>query len=153
MHLLTRVSLFLFVFAGACRPTALNSRPIKTDRTQENPSGKPSADYHRVAQDRLGDGASYDLNQSRTMVLCQKEQPAAAPAMLNTVRFLVILLKDNSILYEDQLVNVRVEWFNNTQLKIFNYAGTVQVIPGRQQPYYFIDVVTKQKVLVPDGKI
>jgi hypothetical protein len=153
MDLLARISLFLFVLAAACRPAALNTRPLQTSRAQQNPSDPPLSDYQQLALDRLGNGSSYELNAARTMVLCQQVQPAIPPARHQTVRFLVILLKDNSILYEDQLVNARVEWHQNTQLKIYTYAGTVPVVPGRQQPYYFIDVVTKQKVLAPAGKI
>jgi hypothetical protein len=153
MNLPAWISLFLFVLAGACRPVAPNTRPLETARAQHHPADPPVTAYQQLALDRLGSGSSCELNATQTMVLCQQAQPAIPPARHQTTRFLVISLKDNRILYEDQLVNARVEWHQNTQLKIYTYAGTVPVVPGRQQAYYFIDVVTKQKVLAPAGKI
>lgn len=153
MNLPAWISLFLFALAGACRPVAPNARPLETGRAHHHPSDPPVTGYQHLALDLLGSGSSSELNTTQTMVLCQQKQLAIPPARHQTTRFLVISLKDNRIQYEDQSVNARVEWHQNTRLIIHSYAGTAAVVPGRPQSYYIISVTTKQKVLTPAGKI
>ena len=153
MNLPAWISLILFVLAGACRPVAPSTRPLETARAQHHPSDLSVSGYQQLALDRLGSGSSGELKASQTMVLCRQIQPAIPPARHQTARLLVISLKDNRIQYKDQLVNARVEWHQNTQLKIHTYAGTVAVVPGRPQSCYSNDVTTRQKVLTPAGKI
>lgn len=113
---------------------------------------KPSSntspfDYRPIAESKLGKNVSYALNENQTMVLCKNLEDTSTPAMVNTVRFLVISLKNNIVLYEDQLANADVEWHKNTQLKIHTFPGTVQIIPDKQKHYYLYDLETKRKLL------
>ena len=116
----------------------------------DNPPGTPTSqtptDYQRVAEERLGSGIAYTLNDDETMVLGKKTAHPLIPAMNNEVRFLVIDVKTDAILFEDRVVNGTVEWFGHTQLKVTAIPGIVQNVPDQRENYYLYDLVTKQKL-------
>ncbi|MBC7921486.1 MAG: hypothetical protein H7Z75_10425 [Ferruginibacter sp.] len=116
------------------------------------PTSQTPADYQRVAEERLGSGVEYTLNDDKTMVLCKKTEHPLVPAMNNEVRFLVVDVKTNALLFEDRLVNGEVGWFGNTQLKISTIPGTIQGVPNERENYYLYDLVTRQKLAPPSGK-
>jgi hypothetical protein len=152
MYLPSRFSLLFLVLAGACHPAETTPAQGGVGQArQQDANARPA--YQQVAEERLGKEVRYTFNKAGTLVLAQQVQQGTRPAHLNTVRLVVIRLKDNTILYADQIANGRVEWFNDTQLRIDTYPGMVQGDANQQQHWYLFDPETKQKSLPPAEKL
>ena len=139
MEFLLHASLVLLLLSGACKPADTSVSNADTSMTS-------TSDYRKLAESLLGSKVKYALNEAKTLVLCATSEAVVAPAHTNSLRFLVIALKDNRIVYQDQMANAEVTWYNNTQLKIYTYPGTVQVKPNQSKNYYLYDIETKQKL-------
>ncbi len=112
-----------------------------------------SSDYRQLAESKLGSKVQYTFNEAHTLVLCVNNEPVAAPAITHSLRFLVITLKNNHLIYEDQIANAQVEWHNNTQLKIYTSPGTVQTKPNLLKNSYLYDLETKRKIIPGANKL
>jgi hypothetical protein len=152
MYLRSRFSLLILVLAGACHPAETTPAQGGAGKARQQAANARPA-YQQVAEARLGKEVRYTLNKAGTLVLGQRVQQGTRPAHLNTVHLVVIRLKDNAILYEDHIANGRVEWFNDTQLRIDTYPGMVQGDANQQQTWYLYDLETKQKSLSPPEKL
>jgi hypothetical protein len=150
MKVLGRFCWLFLLLAGACK-AAGTGPPAGAVRQQD--TGQRQPDYQKVAEQRLGKGLSYSFNQAGTLVLGQQVEQDITPAQLSSVRLVVIRVKDNAILYEDRLANARVEWFNDTQLRIYLYPGAVRDTPGRKPSFYLFDLQTKEKSIPPSEKL
>jgi hypothetical protein len=142
------ISLLVVLFAAdACKfAQAQPATPLSTKKpvgTQVEPTPVP---YKHIAEERLGEGVVYLPNENQTLVLCKKTEAPNAPALVNTLRFLVIDLKTAAIVYEDRQVNANVEWFTPTQLKISKILGIVQTNPQPGTSDYIYDLQKKQQL-------
>ncbi len=144
MYLRSRFSLLFLVLAGACHPAETTPAHGTAGKAGQQDAAGARPAYQQVAEERLGKEVRYTLNKAGTLVLGQQMQQRNAPALLHTLALVVIRLKDNAILYEDQIANSQVEWFNDTQLRIYTYPGMIQG-DANQQTWYLLDPVTKQK--------
>lgn len=142
MEFLNHLSILILLISGACKP------PGNSYNKTNNPVAI-SSDYRQLAESRLGSKVQYLFNEAHTLVLCFSNEPGNAPALTNSLRFLIIKLSDNTILYQDQIANAQVGWYNNTQLQIKTFPGTIQNKPNQQNNYYIYDLETKQKL--PSG--
>ena len=145
------LTLLLLIATGGCTSSKTRAQASPTGGA-DAPTGQTPANYRRVAEERLGSGIEYTLNDDKTKVLGKKTAHPLAPAFNNEVRFLVIDVKTDAILFEDRVVNGAVEWFGNTQLKISTIPGIVQGVPDERENYYLYDLVTKQKMAPASGK-
>jgi hypothetical protein len=153
MDLRSRLSLLFLVLAGVCHTAQTTHAQDGAGKARQQRDAEARPAYQQVAEARLGKGVRYTLNQAGTMVLGLQVEPGTRPAHLNTNRLVVIRLKDNSLLYEDQIANARVTWCNDTQLQVFPYPGTVQRNGGHRPASYLIDLQTRQKVFLPAEKL
>ncbi|RDC61682.1 hypothetical protein [Adhaeribacter pallidiroseus] len=144
MEFLYQLSLFLLLLSGACKPVGTSATTVPVPM-------KNSSGYRQLAESRLGGKVQYAFNETHTLVLGFSSEPMAAPGITHLLRFLVIALKDNRLLYEDQIANAQVEWYNNAQLKIRTSPGILQNQLNQPKNYYLYDLETQQK-LVPGAQ-
>lgn len=144
---LSYIILFVLSVMTACKSTVSSKATTGSNMANESSSNSyTQSNYRQIAESKLGKGADYAMNNAQTMVLCKKSEEVTAPAMINSIHFLVISLENNTVLYEDKVANAQINWFTDTQLKINTFPGTVQNTPDKKNTYYIYDLETKQKI-------
>jgi hypothetical protein len=152
MYFPHRFAFLIVLLAGACKAVGVPPDALKPEPPTQG-GGLTIPAYQQAAVARLGPGTTCTLNAAGTMALCLQLPPAGGRIQGPAVNCLVLLVKNNAILFEDRLANAQVEWFNNTQLRIYPYPGIVPGIPDARPRYYLFDLETKQKLSPPAERL
>ncbi len=150
MNRLHYIILYLSVAFGACRSSEINSSQSHTNQNSLETHSK--SNFRQLAVKILGEELEYVFNDSQTIVLCKKTEAATRAPMVNSIRFMLISLADNAIVYEDRIINGSVEWYTSTQLKITTLPEIIQRPYSEQAHYYIYDVETEQKIVPGSNK-
>lgn len=101
--------------------------------------------YRITAQSKLGDHAEFLFNQDSSFVLCMKTLNAEKNAQLNSIKFFVYDLKEQTVVFEDALPNASVIWKSNDQVEVTKISGAVSK-DGQKAKGYIFDVKSKKKI-------
>ena len=89
-------------------------------------SSQGEGEYKEVATKALGDNVEYKLNDSKTFVLCVNEVSGTVKQPRNSLSYLVINLKDNSISLENKVDGGTVSWYKDNLLQVYLTPGTMR---------------------------
>jgi hypothetical protein len=98
----------VFNLSGSCSA----SRSTKTEQTNE------------VIEKKLGPNFSKEFNPSRNFVLCTQRAPELKEKI--ALKFLVLDVQKNTIIYENSFFPGYVKWYSDTSLEILNVPGIIQ---------------------------
>ncbi len=85
-----------------------------------------TGDYKSVATKKLGEDVNYVLNDSKTYVLCTYEVAGSSQQPRNSLNYLVIKIKDNSIVMENRVDGGTVSWYDDNEIEVYLTPGMVR---------------------------
>lgn len=128
--------LLIIILSGACRNAPGNSTDV--------------SDLEPVFHEHFGD-KTYQLkwNKSRTYLLAisgiDKQHQKDLP---QTLHFIVLKAKENSVVYEKHITDGKVQWYDDTKLKISGYQERVDG-PEDKGNTFLYDVKEKRIIKYP----
>lgn len=105
-----------------------------------NSTQAKTATYKEIAVKKLGQGVAYSINDSKTYVLCVSDLKGTAQQPRNSLSYVVIKLKDNSILLEDKFEGGTVSWSGDAEIEVFRTPGIIREDQTRDDFITFYDV-------------
>jgi len=119
---------------------------IQTNKVSQNKSLQSEKTYQQIASEKLGEKVDFKLNSNKSYVLCQKIKTALELNPNQPIAFFVYDIKKNEIIYEDNIANAKISWYNNTQLKIVMQKGYIVSPEDTGKSIYFFDLKSKKKI-------
>ncbi|MFT5917693.1 MAG: hypothetical protein ACI81T_004210 [Bacteroidia bacterium] len=157
-------NLFLALFLlslFSCKGTK-ETRNIETpkEKLTENTTKKTMASYKEIANDKLGEGVEFFMNENESMVLCKKTVfskhiPMGKAGSNNlsgnaaNIKLIVINVEKGNILYEKSIAYGSAEWENDTQLRIMEIMGANS---ANNPNLYLYHVLTGVKTQLNNGR-
>ncbi len=102
--------------------------------------------YQHIAHKKYGEHVEFIPNANWTYMLCQKEKSDHQPIPNQVLEFFVYDIKNQEIIYENKMANVKVDWYNNTQLMITNQRGYITGPTDTGKWTYIFDLMIRKKV-------
>ncbi len=98
--------------------------------------------FKETAREVLGDSLDYTINADSTLVLCQSIRRGTEPPQPQQVKYCVIDLKTNQLLYKSHLANGSVKWYGQKELQVRNFKGFPTV---NEEGIYIYHLETKKR--------
>ncbi|MCB0494992.1 MAG: hypothetical protein KDC79_02560 [Cyclobacteriaceae bacterium] len=130
-----RSSLLLFYFVVlliGCKSNKLSDSSTKLEGNK----------FEEVATKKLGEGLTYYKNDSKTYVLCVHEVPGTNLQPRNSLSFVVIRLKDDKIVLQQNISGGKVNWFSDREIEVFRTPGIVRPDESRDDYTTLYNVIT-----------
>ena len=106
---------FLVILVSSCGTSKVNNS------TQEM-----ATNYKDIASEKLGEDISYTMNKANSYALCKSEIIGTPKQPRNNLSYVVINLKDNSIVLEDKIDGGTVNWLNNSEIEVYIIPGIMR---------------------------
>lgn len=107
--------LSLMLFIVSCGAT-------KTSNSYQEADEK----YKELATEKLGDGVSYVLNDSKRHVLCISEAKGTVKQPRNMLSYMVIKISDNTSVLENKVDGGTVRWSNDSEIEVYIIPGIMR---------------------------
>jgi len=104
------------------------------------------APYLKVAQEKFGEKNECILNPNKSYALCTKVIPTPVINPNQLIEFFVYDIQLDKIIYEDKIANVKISWYNNTQLLISKQNGYITHPTDTGKRAYVFDLHSKNKI-------
>lgn len=110
-------------------------------------SSKEAQEKFKVmAIEKYKDNIAYVFNESKTHVLCIKTVKPTTAKPLETIRFFVYDLKNETVVCEENYSNGTVRWFDDRAIQVSYSLGVDSKDPSVPHAgTYIFDIITKQK--------
>jgi len=102
--------------------------------------------YQQIALKKFGEKVECKLNPNMSYALCKKLTPAPLLNSNQLIEFFVYDIQQDKIIYEDKIANVKISWYNNTQLLISKQKGYITHPTDTGKRAYVFDLRSKKKM-------
>ncbi|HVO73072.1 MAG TPA: hypothetical protein VMT35_03550 [Ignavibacteriaceae bacterium] len=108
----------------------------------------PSRAYNNFAESKLGSKCKILFNSDSTYFAAYASAKNPELQSNSPLKFFIYDIREDKILFEDNLPNGEIKWLNESQLKISTIPGIVSGIDdqNRHRPGYIYDVNVKRKI-------
>jgi hypothetical protein len=127
----------LILFLTACHTA-------KTDAQKST----VSQEYKSIAVEKYGNNIEYVLNNSKTHVICLKQNKPTPQFPQNQISFFVYDLAKEEIILEESLIDGEVSWKNDREIQVKMTPGmlTTDEEYNKQLTGYIFDVKERKKL-------
>ena len=125
----------LFTYCTTCDSNAGNNSVEKSN-------------LYEILNEKLGKKPNVIKNSSESHALCIKTSNHKKSQSVNHVKFVVIDLSDNSIIFEDAFVNGSVSWQNDHVIVAKRIPGMIAKPPSdeKRNIRYKFDILKRKKI-------
>ncbi len=86
----------------------------------------PNSTYIQIAEAKMGEDVEYFFNDDKAYVLCTYEVAGSSQQTRNSIYYLVINVKDNSIALENRVEGGTVSWFDGDEIEVYLTPGIIR---------------------------
>jgi len=98
---------------------------VSTNSLRHQEALKAKKTYQQIALKKFGEKVECKLNPNKSYALCRKIIPTSVRNPNQLTEFFVYDIQQDKIIYEDKIANVKISWYNNTQLLISKQKGYI----------------------------
>lgn len=106
------------------------------------------ASYIETAEDKYSDNISYMFSSDSAFVICYKTEIQTTGNPTPQSKFFIYDLNNDKIVFEDNSRSDRIEWIENTKLRVLKRPGIISVDPKINSKLlgYIYDLKYKKKL-------
>ena len=87
------------------------------------------ASFLKTAEDKYSDNISYLFSSDSAFVICYKTEMQTTENSIPQSKFFIYDLNNDKIVFEDNSRSDKIEWIDNTKLRVLKRPGIISVDP------------------------
>ena len=112
------------------------------------------ASYKKTAEEKYSDNINYMFSPDSAFVVCYKTEEKTTDNPTPQLKFFIYDLNNDKIVFEDNSRSDKIEWINNTQLRVLKRPGIITVDPKKNSKLlgYIYDLKNNKKLPLTEPK-
>ncbi|MCH7827272.1 MAG: hypothetical protein IIC75_04755 [Bacteroidetes bacterium] len=106
------------------------------------------ASYLKKAEEKYSDNISYMFSSDSAFVICYKTEMQTTENSIPQSKFFIYDLNNDKIVFEDKGRSDKIEWIDNTKLRVLKRPGIISVDPKKNLKLlgYIYDLKNNKKL-------
>ena len=106
------------------------------------------ASYLKKAEEKYSDNISYMFSSDSAFVICYKTEMQTTKNSIPQSKFFIYDLNNDKIVFEDKGRSDKIEWIDNTKLRVLKRPGIISVDPKKNLKLlgYIYDLKNNKKL-------